>query len=523
MTKDQDRHLIATALGYYARATDPEAKTVAAAIEIYSAIEFRNDVDGQLAFKRGWDAANEAITKRIEPDYSELRQLVDELKRLVAHLCRDRAEDRDAAHGRAQPHRAVPELRAHAPRYFDHSSPIDAKWRSIDNRDGPQWSTKKFDYTNPFVSAEDVHKVRAIEAAYRRQNYNAHKEQVLVPDASCPHGVRFVDLEPGPGPYSWSKPKTATQAAEEQERHFRRQAALEGMTYMDLSLSDDELAAARERALLRRAQEAELTVLDQRDRLDVKITGVEEDGSVTGVADFPVPADARVSFERDLGDAAIAAISSLENISINHPPVRGKPYRWQAYSLHGYGGGGAAPGESPKGGSGGGGGSPDGKVGVAVAGPGGGYGGGGGGGGGFDCLSADGKINLTWKNSFMTATPEALDHWVAKLNIPERAPYEGDESVRLRLISKLNSNTFNRGMLLGPKVPMIPIPLYDDDYLVMAESDGHVIHDEHGEPMCYPTREECQAACDRVKATLGLACSVLDISLPPIDDDDDDG
>lgn len=57
----KDRLKIATALGYYARATDPEAEKLAQAMDLHGLPEYRNDIDCQIAFRIGWMKADEQI------------------------------------------------------------------------------------------------------------------------------------------------------------------------------------------------------------------------------------------------------------------------------------------------------------------------------------------------------------------------------------------------------------------------------------------------------------------------------
>jgi uncharacterized membrane protein YgcG len=87
----KERQKIATALGYYARATDPEAAVLARAIELHALTEYRHDVDCQIAFRKGWQKAEEHLEAR-GPERDELRALAKIIKDLIIEVQTARAE-----------------------------------------------------------------------------------------------------------------------------------------------------------------------------------------------------------------------------------------------------------------------------------------------------------------------------------------------------------------------------------------------------------------------------------------------
>src|SRR5580765_8745983 len=87
----KERIRIATALGYYARATDPKAKTLSAAIEIYALAEYRNDVDCQVAFRKGYQQAEEHLAAN-HKEARELRELIEWIQKLENEVVRQRRD-----------------------------------------------------------------------------------------------------------------------------------------------------------------------------------------------------------------------------------------------------------------------------------------------------------------------------------------------------------------------------------------------------------------------------------------------
>jgi hypothetical protein len=87
----KDRIKIAIALGYYARATDPEAKTLSAAIKAYGLVEYANDIDCQVAFRKGFREAEKAFAVEGEEGH-EFRELVGWIARLDQEIHRQRRD-----------------------------------------------------------------------------------------------------------------------------------------------------------------------------------------------------------------------------------------------------------------------------------------------------------------------------------------------------------------------------------------------------------------------------------------------
>ena len=89
----KDRIKIATALGYYARATDPEAATLSKAIELHGLVEYRHDIDCQVAFRQGWQKAEEHIEMQ-GFEAEEIKKLVASLKDFMDEVRAARIEVR---------------------------------------------------------------------------------------------------------------------------------------------------------------------------------------------------------------------------------------------------------------------------------------------------------------------------------------------------------------------------------------------------------------------------------------------
>ena len=81
MHEMKDRIKIATALGYYACATDPEAKTLSAAIKAYGLAEYANDIDCQVGFRKGFQEAEKHFAAKGQEAHV-LRELVGWIARL---------------------------------------------------------------------------------------------------------------------------------------------------------------------------------------------------------------------------------------------------------------------------------------------------------------------------------------------------------------------------------------------------------------------------------------------------------
>lgn len=92
----KERIKIATALGYYARATDPEAKTLAAAFEAHALAEYR-DNDCQIAFRKGYQQAEEHARGSESEEVAKLGRFIVQLAneiRYVRELLELKAERR---------------------------------------------------------------------------------------------------------------------------------------------------------------------------------------------------------------------------------------------------------------------------------------------------------------------------------------------------------------------------------------------------------------------------------------------
>jgi hypothetical protein len=87
----KDRIKIATALGYYARATDPEAASLSAAIQSHALAEYRNDIDCQIAFRKGFQEAEEHFAAEGQEAH-ELRELVGWIARLEQQVMEQRQD-----------------------------------------------------------------------------------------------------------------------------------------------------------------------------------------------------------------------------------------------------------------------------------------------------------------------------------------------------------------------------------------------------------------------------------------------
>jgi hypothetical protein len=86
----KERIKIATALGYYARAVG-EIKTLKDAIDAYALTEYRNDVDCQVAFRKGFQEAEKHFAAEGQEAH-ELRELVGWIARLDQDVYHQRQE-----------------------------------------------------------------------------------------------------------------------------------------------------------------------------------------------------------------------------------------------------------------------------------------------------------------------------------------------------------------------------------------------------------------------------------------------
>jgi hypothetical protein len=101
----KERIKIATALGYYARATDPEAKTLSAAIKAYGLAEYANDIDCQVAFRKGFQQGEEHVSKNGK-EARELHELIEWIRKLENEVVRQRLDIHEYLQRQARCHDA---------------------------------------------------------------------------------------------------------------------------------------------------------------------------------------------------------------------------------------------------------------------------------------------------------------------------------------------------------------------------------------------------------------------------------
>ena len=99
MKQREEELKIATALGYYARATDPQEKSLSAAIQAHGLAVYQHDVDCQIAFRKGFQEAEKHIRAGAGgPEGEELRRfrrLFSVLERLTFDIQASREEVRN--------------------------------------------------------------------------------------------------------------------------------------------------------------------------------------------------------------------------------------------------------------------------------------------------------------------------------------------------------------------------------------------------------------------------------------------
>lgn len=91
--KLNERKKVAIALGYYARAVG-EIKTLSDAIAAYALDEYRNDVDCQVGFRKGYQQAEEHFAAGGK-EACELRKLVEWIQKLEHEVVRQRQDIRE--------------------------------------------------------------------------------------------------------------------------------------------------------------------------------------------------------------------------------------------------------------------------------------------------------------------------------------------------------------------------------------------------------------------------------------------